>query len=251
MDTAGQGAEPGYHRFVDPRDPPREMSGLAWGAIVSLGLLGILLFARTAASLHLRAVVTGGGDVTGAYRTYTVWTSFYWLALLIAAGAFIAWFYRAYKNLRRLGLQGLRFGTGWAIGAWFIPILGMVRPKNIANDIWRGSEPGVEVTSGWHRGEVPRLVHWWWGLFIVQGLLIQFGGQTVNSGYRLLERFGPVERGFAKIETGSALEFAGSICAFIALVLAMKFVSQVSRRLDGLREDVPLARQTGLQPAAR
>lgn len=250
MDTAGQGTEPGNHRFVDPSDPPREMSGLAWGAIVSLGLLGILLFARTAASLHLRAVVTGGGDVTGAYNTYTLWMSFYWLMLLVAAGAFIAWFHRAYKNLRSLGLQGMRYGTGWAIGAWFIPIFGLVRPKQIANDIWRGSEPGVEVTSGWHRAGVPRIVHWWWALFVVQGFLIQYGGQTIISGYNLLERFGPVERGFSKIETGTTLEFAGSICAFIGLVLAIKVVSQVSKRLDGLREDVPLAGHT-LQPAAR
>jgi len=56
--------------------------------------------------------------------------------------AFIMWFYRAYSNLPRLGVTGgLRFGPGWAIGAWFVPFLNLVRPKAIANDIWKGSDP--------------------------------------------------------------------------------------------------------------
>ena len=35
----------------------------------------------------------------------------------------------------------LRYGTGWAIGAWFIPIFNLFRPKQIANDIDRASAP--------------------------------------------------------------------------------------------------------------
>ena len=54
-------------------------------------------------------------------------------------------------------MQGLRYGNGWAIGAWFVPILSLVRPKQMANEIWRGSERGVDLAGGEAgRGAEPR-----------------------------------------------------------------------------------------------
>ena len=37
--------------------------------------------------------------------------------------AFVAWLYRAYANLPGLGDPGPEFARGWAIGAWFVPVL--------------------------------------------------------------------------------------------------------------------------------
>ena len=78
---------------------------------------------------------------------------------------FIPWFHRAYSNLPKLGVAHLRYGTGWAIGAWFIPIFNLFRPKQIANDIDRASAPDALVTTNvWHRRAPAALLHWWWGL---------------------------------------------------------------------------------------
>jgi Domain of unknown function (DUF4328) len=63
--------------------------------------------------------------------------------ILVTATAvfFLLWFYRAYRTLTSLGVSCLRWGYGWAIGGWFVPILSLWRPKQIANDIWRESAP--------------------------------------------------------------------------------------------------------------
>src|SRR5262245_46736408 len=57
----------------------------------------------------------------------------YVLAALAAAILFLRWFHRAYRNLDALAPGSRRFGTAWAIGAWFFPVLNLWRPKKIAN----------------------------------------------------------------------------------------------------------------------
>ena len=61
--------------------------------------------------------------------------------MTVAFGFLIAWTSRLYRNLSALGVGPLRYTEGWAIGAWFIPFFNLVRPKQILDDIWRGSGP--------------------------------------------------------------------------------------------------------------
>lgn len=86
----------------------------------------------------------------------------------VTGGFFIAWLYRAYTNLPWLGAEGLRFHRGWAIGAWFVPILNLVRPKQIVNDVWRASDPELPPRTGlgWIGSRVPAIYAMWWGLFL-------------------------------------------------------------------------------------
>jgi hypothetical protein len=227
----------GGHRVVDPADPPRELSGWAWGVYVSLGLVAILGLLRLFAALGLHSAVTGGGDVAGSYHDYSRWVGIDAIVFLVCAGVFITWFFQAYKNLRRLGVQDLRFGNGWAIGAWFVPILSLFRPKQIANDVWRGSERGADASGGWKQVPVPSLVHWWWGLFLTQGLLVYFGQQSTRSGYDKLSTFGGLGDGFSQIKTGTDVEVVGQLVGLAAVALAIMLVSQVTERLDQIREE--------------
>jgi Domain of unknown function (DUF4328) len=237
------------HRVADPQDPPRELSGLAWGAMVSLGLVAILSLVRIMVDLNLRSVASDEGDVPAAFDTFSTWTGLHGLVFLIGAGVFIAWFFRAYKNLRRLGVQNMRYGDGWAIGAWFIPIFSLIRPKQMANDIWRGSERGVDVWMQWRQVAVPSLVHWWWGLFLFQGLLTEVGRRMIESGYNNLFSFGSFDRGISQIENGTTVDVLGGLCTIAAAVLAIMVVSQVSKRLDEIRNDA-LAASPGVSFAA-
>jgi hypothetical protein len=90
------------------------------------------------------------------------------------AVAFIMWFSRAYENIGRLGAGPLRYRKGWAIGAWFVPILNLFRPKQIANDIWRGSDPDMgrlPDASDWRDGPIPGLLFGlWWLLWLATNL---------------------------------------------------------------------------------
>ena len=95
------------------------------------------------------------------------------VVFVATAVAFLAWFVRAYANLEALGARDLRYGRRWSVGAWFVPILNLFRPKQIANDIWRGSDPDAPGSTVVGRGHVPGLFALWWAAFLVSGALYQ------------------------------------------------------------------------------
>jgi hypothetical protein len=107
------------------------------------------------------------------------------VALFVLAGiAYIVWFRRARANLPGLGAVGLRRGTGWAVGAWLIPIVSLVMPKGIHDDIWRASEPDLPWPAHremWNPIPVPVLHQVWWGAFVVASLLEGIGGRLMSA----------------------------------------------------------------------
>ena len=80
------------------------------------------------------------------------------------AGAivFIMWLYRAYQNVDATDPGRRRYGYGWAISGWFVPILNFWRPKQIVNDIWR---------AGQNPGDPGFLLIAWWLLWIANGFV--------------------------------------------------------------------------------
>jgi hypothetical protein len=94
------------------------------------------------------------------------------IGFAVTAVFFIVWTRRAYRNLRPLGAGGLRYTEGWAVGAWFVPILNLIRPKQIVDDIWRASDPDLAITdppgpvSTWQGKAVSPLLHVWWVLWL-------------------------------------------------------------------------------------
>lgn len=56
---------------------------------------------------------------------------------------FVAWLRYAYRNLTALGADGLRFRSWWTIGGWLVPIWWWFRPKQIADYVWRVSDPDL------------------------------------------------------------------------------------------------------------
>src|SRR5437763_11501485 len=78
-----------------------------------------------------------------------------WLGVYLVAGiAFVCWFHRAYVNAGRLGATGLRHRTSVAVFAWFIPIIALFWPKEIADDTWKASDPELPAEAGeaWLKG---------------------------------------------------------------------------------------------------
>jgi hypothetical protein len=156
----------------------------------------------------------------------------YFFTSLAAAVAFLFWFARAYYNLPRLGLTGLRWGRGWSIGAWFVPILNLIRPKRIANDVWRGSEgPSAVADVDWHSRPVDRLVHWWWAAWIVSGVVgwlftrILLSGDEPTTQTELLD--------LARDERlAYFVDIASSLLLIPAAILAVLFVRQVTDRQE-------------------
>ena len=136
---------------------------------------------------------------------------------LVSMILWLLWFHRAYRNVESFGLVPMRFGTGWAVGAWFVPILALFRPKQIANDIWRGTDPNPP--PGWSQPPVAALVHWWWAAWLVANLL-------GNLSFRLIDD----ARTLDAERTAVAVDIAAGISVVVASVLALRFVSAVTER---------------------
>jgi hypothetical protein len=147
---------------------------------------------------------------------------------LLGAVIFIFWFRRAYGNLRYLRGR-MSHGPGWAIGAWFVPILNLFRPWQIAIETWVGSD--LDMRDWDTRGErAPRFVHAWWILWTL--------GTIGDRVYANLS-----------VDTISA-ERSATIVLIVTLalqlgagVLAIRLVRRLTRRQEDraqrLREQAP------------
>jgi hypothetical protein len=152
--------------------------------------------------------------------------SFYGLVQLAIVVLFIIWQFRGAKNNEALDRRGARFGPGWSIGAWFIPIANLVIPVMIMQDLWRGATPSTpRGDPRWRSARGSWLVGVWWTAWLLS--LLRFGASSAalrdNSS-------------LSDIETGNAIALAGTIATAIAAVLAAVVVWTLSRRqLDTLR----------------
>jgi Domain of unknown function (DUF4328) len=140
---------------------------------------------------------------------------------LVAAVVFIRWFHRAYKNLPAIGIDKLGHGTGMAIGAWFIPIVSLVWPKQIADEIWKGSDPSLtpDRTEDWSRGKVPALLGGWWLTFIASGLLVMAGTRLWENAETLSD-----------LKLAILFEIVGDGLGVLSGVLAYVVVDRTSER---------------------
>ena len=126
--------------------------------------------ARLIDRLQADANLVGLAQIEASDDRTMVMAGVFAVVFLVAVGFLIAWTNRVYRNLEPLGVQGLRFTEGWAVGGWFVPFLNLVRPKQILDDVWRASGPDGG-DDDWHRRKVTPLLHVWWGLWILGGLL--------------------------------------------------------------------------------
>jgi Domain of unknown function (DUF4328)/Septum formation len=139
---------------------------------------------------------------------------------LVSAVLWLLWFHRAYRNVESFGTVSMRFGSGWAVGAWFVPILNWFRPKQIANDIWRGTDP--DPPPGWRQPPVAPLVHWWWAAWLGSWLLGNLSFRLINDARTL-----DAER------AAVAVDIIAGISYVVAGVLALRFVRAVTERAAG------------------
>jgi hypothetical protein len=223
-----------YH---DTRAPDR-LGGLGNWVRLALGACIATSVWQLIANQHYIGVeknIIGGEapsltDVRSASHAVHVSHTITLVVELITAIVFIAWFYRAYCNLVRVGISDLRFGPGWAVGGWFIPIFNLFRQKQIANDIWKASA-GAGTVGLARRGETPLsgTLNWWWAAWIASGVITGIGGAQVSSANSTVSfSIGSLRHE----ETGLWWNQAGLVVAIAAAVLAILFVGAVSRLQD-------------------
>ena len=144
------------------------------------------------------------------------------LLALVTGIVFIVWFFRAAKNSEALGRQRPRFGAGWAIGGWFIPLANLVIPVLIAQDLWRGSDPSVpRGDDRWRIAPRSALVGWWWALLIVSRVSLFIGRDDTNENERI-----------SAIRGGINGSLVAQVLTVAAAVLAILVVRRITERQE-------------------
>jgi|SRR5579863_10061740 len=232
--------QPWQERLAAANAPRARLTPMWWVAAAGLGLCSIVIVMYVVNALHwihdtsdflahgyVSSIVAGAS----ARRAVDRDTILYELSCLVAGICFVAWFRAAYRILEDDGVQ-MRFSRGWAIGAWFVPLLSLWRPKQIANDIWRGSHltyapgnPGVRPVGS--------VVHWWWGLFLLGDLV--FGAGIGLS--RVLMPGESVVQVLTLERTGFWIAVVGAFMLLTAAGLGATFAWKASQAHDahGLR----------------
>ncbi|MGW7437043.1 DUF4328 domain-containing protein [Streptomyces sp. NPDC054849] len=137
------GAPPVRRAFRSPK-------GLATALTVLLGLCATTRLLSLGAGVNrylvMDTAVEGGvADPDPSWRLYSMALSLALLAMAATAVVFVVWFHRVRVNAGAFapGMFGRgMFGrsTGWAIGVWFIPLVGWtVLPYMIAVNVWAAS----------------------------------------------------------------------------------------------------------------
>lgn len=168
-------------------------SGLAYvvmGVLCVDAVLSLVGLSAENSYHHLAQQLLAGGYVSlqTAQSADDHVRSIAWLqlgAIGVTAIVFLAWFRDAYRNVERAGVKGMRWSSGWAIGSWFVPFLNLVRPKAILNDIWRGSDPGLRAGDSLRQEKPPILYGFWWGSWILGGIVGQFTASQFRSATTL------------------------------------------------------------------
>lgn len=136
---------------------------------------------------------------------------------------FLIWFRRAYRNLLFLGIKALNYSPGWAVGGWFVPFLNLVRPYQIAKEIWVQSYRSNAIPGDTqHRQLNLSFVGAWWSLFLVMNFVGTFSSKV-----------------YAGAETLDGLQFAAitdildALVTIPAAILAIKLVRAIQKMQAG------------------
>jgi hypothetical protein len=117
--------------------------------------------------------------------------------VLFTGVSFLAWIYRAHKNLKALGALDLEYSTGWAIGWFLIPIINVYFGYQVVREIWNASarRAGRFGETVGRSKESPLLIVLWWGSWLTSrfwdwaGAQIAFGASTTIDEVLAASRF--------------------------------------------------------------
>lgn len=159
------------------------LRGLLLGCAVSAAVgLGMALWTLSLSDQALNGAGYGEAEAN-AYDTLDVIVSVAGgLVFLATIPVFITWLWAAYRN-DRVDPTRLTHGSGWTVGAWFVPFLNLVRPYRLVADLRQGVRSGL----GDERPDpYPRSVAWWWAAWIVMNLT----SSVSTWAYRALDEAG-------------------------------------------------------------
>lgn len=216
-------AGPGSARLSPLGAPParsllRSPKGLATALTVLLGLCALTRLLAVAAGVNRYGALDEYAEPGGLGHSGTLLTismSLVLMAMIPTAVVFIVWFHRVRVNAGVYARGAFSGGAGWAIGVWFIPVVGWtVLPCLIAMKVWSTSAsrlPGKGALTS------PAPVFAWAGAF---GAAILASGVANASAARALS--------YDAVGDAILLAAASDLVYAVAAVFAILFVRRLS-----------------------
>jgi Domain of unknown function (DUF4328) len=205
--------------------PVRERAKWAIIAIAAVAVIDVVAVWSGLDRYDLLGRIANGGNFTldeanSSDNQETAIALLQILALIFGGVFFIRWFLDAYRNVNPLG--GSRdFTEKWAGWAWFVPFLNLWRPKQIANDIWRASDPE-------HANEIPRddapvwgVVTLWWAFWLAANFGSQIAARIAFSGDSA-----------ESLRNATAAYLVGDSIDIVAAVLAIVVIRRITARQE-------------------
>jgi hypothetical protein len=121
---------------------------------------------------------------------------------------FVIWLYRARVNAEDRGWPQRR-SPGWAIGAWFVPVVNLWYPFQIMADVWRA---GLPPQARENRAVLPGI---WWGSWLAMPVV-------AGASHAGVVRIGPLTF-YADVWT------VGKIALGLAAIITGLLVMKVAR----------------------
>jgi hypothetical protein len=158
-----------------------------------------------------------------------------WLVVLVATVVvWLIWQHHAHANLEAVGVTGLEYSPGWAVGWWLIPIANLWKPFQVNRELWKASS-GV---SDWRSLATWPLLGWWWASWISAGVL----GRIAAGARQGAET--PME-----IRSADIIDLLSTVVVVASAVLAILLVRSVLARQDRPTPAVPhMPAPPGSQP---
>lgn len=153
-----------------------------------------------------------------------------WLVTVVTGILFLIWFFQAYESAASRGAAGRTWGSGWTVGAWFIPLGNLVIPKLVMNEIDRMSNPRVQAPVGarWRGMGRHPLNDLWWAC-LVMAVIVHSIAVSVLDAYEL------TQYGYG---SGILIAMVASVLVAAAAALAGALVLLIGRRR---REGPPIS----------
>jgi hypothetical protein len=134
---------------------PAPLKRFAWFAEGTLFLMGAVHLLSAVVAVWMLQIYAriGRGEEPSEEELTTVVNlaeqadTAYIVGLLVTAIAFAAWFYRAYKNVSCFAPAAASHPPGAAVYGWIIPFVNLVRPYQIASEIWTASKTWTAADS--------------------------------------------------------------------------------------------------------
>lgn len=192
--------------------------GLATALTVLLGLCALTRLLAVAAGVNRYFALDDFTEPVGLGHSGTLISmamSLVLMAMIPTAVVFIVWFRRVRVNAGVYARGAFRGGAGWAVGVWFIPVVGWtVLPCLIAMKVWAASAsrlPGKAALTS------PAPVFAWAGTFAAA--MLASGGASWSAGRALSDD---------AMRDAVLLGVASDLIYAVAAVAAVLFVRRLS-----------------------